>query len=45
MSTSTTGPRATFLTAADYSAKQFYIVWLSGQTATLADDAATRAIS
>lgn len=39
MATKTTGPNKTFKAAADYSAKQFFIVWLSGQTATLADDA------
>ena len=39
MSSTTTGPRKTYITAADYSAKQYYIVWLDNQTATLADDA------
>lgn len=33
------GPRRTYKSAADYSTKQFYIVWLAGETATLADDA------
>ena len=39
MATTTDGPRRTYKTAADYSEKQFYIVWLTVQTATLADDA------
>lgn len=39
MANKTIGSTRTFKTAADYSANQFYIVWLSGETATLADDA------
>lgn len=39
MATQTFGPTRTFKTAADYSAKQFYIVWLANGVATLADDA------
>ena len=39
MSVKTTGSIKTYKSAADYSDKQYYIVWLSGETATLADDA------
>ncbi len=39
MANKTIGPTKTYKAAADYSAKRFYIVWLAGETATLADDA------
>jgi len=39
MATKTIGHSRTFKTAADYSAKQNYIVWVANGIATLADDA------
>lgn len=39
MAIKTAGPTKTFKSAADYSGKQFFIVWLANGVATLADDA------
>lgn len=39
MATKTIGPNRTFPAAADYEDKQFFIVWVANNLATLADDA------
>lgn len=39
MAITTVGPTKTFKSAADYSGKQYFIVWVANGVATLADDA------